>query len=148
MATGDIETIERFLAVESDGKMGASLEAQSKFIAPNCRIEEPGGFPLSGTYVGLDGFFDLARKMVANFAPSATESLLYDAGEFVVWKSIVTWTSTKTGRKITMPVMEAFYVKDSMIVRNDVYYKDPGLFAELMEGHGELLDGSSMGATV
>jgi ketosteroid isomerase-like protein len=127
MAHNGKNVVEEFLALGIRGDVDGALA----LVGSTCVVEESGGFPHSGTYVGPNGFLDLLTKMFSDFAPVVTDATLHDAGDFVVGRMNATFTSQDNGRSITMPVTEMYWVKDGKISHIDVYYKNPRLFDEL-----------------
>lgn len=121
--------VEQFLALGIRGDVDGALA----LVGSTCVVDESGGFSHSGAYFGPNGFLDLVTKMLADFAPVVTDTTLHDAGEFVVGRMNVTFTSQETGRSIAMPVVEMYWVKDGKISHIDIYYKNPRLLDELAE---------------
>jgi ketosteroid isomerase-like protein len=121
------QVVEQFLALGMRGDVDGVLA----LVGSTCVVQESGGVPHSGTYVGPNGFRDLLTKMLPDFAPVVTDATVHDAGEFVVARMNATFTSQDNGRSITMPVTEMYWVKDGKISHIDVYYKNPRLFDEL-----------------
>ncbi len=87
---------------------------------------ETGGVPYGGQYRGPQGFFELLGKMNENLeltpAP-AIQCLLAD--DTVAMRYRLKFTSRASGKSVEMSVVEAYTVRDGLIVELDVYYKDP-----------------------
>jgi uncharacterized protein len=80
---------------------------------------EAGGLPYSGEYHGPQGFFDLLAK--------TTEGVEFTLGPDpqCLWRA--------SGKSVEMRLVEVYTVRDGLIVKLDVYYKDPSAVAALLD---------------
>jgi ketosteroid isomerase-like protein len=98
---------------------------------PDCLLHEAESLPYPGTYKGLEGFMELLGIMGAAFEITFDGHEIFDAGETVVARLQATFTSRKSGRQVSMPIVEVYKFLDGKIIDADVYYKDAGLIGEL-----------------
>jgi ketosteroid isomerase-like protein len=129
MSHEDKLVLDTFLAYATKGDYEKALS----YFAEDCTIIEADGMPHSGTYVGAQGFADAMKKMSAVAVPEITEVTTHDAGEFVVARMSVTFTSVTNDRQISMPVTELYWLEKGKIQLVDAYYKNPRAFDEIVD---------------
>ncbi len=98
-------------------------------------VSSAGGLPFSGEYQGPRGFFDLMGKMneVLDLTPGPIA--MHPLGQDAVAASFrVTFTARSTGKHVEMDLVEIYTLRDGLIIKLDVYYKDPSAVATLIAG--------------
>jgi uncharacterized protein len=98
-------------------------------------VSSAGGLPFSGEYHGPQGFFDLIGKMneVLDLTPGPIT--LNPLGQDAVLASFrLTFTARSSGKHVEMDLVEIYTISDGLIVKLDVYYKDPSAVAALIAG--------------
>ena len=98
-------------------------------------VSSAGGLPFSGDYHGPQGFFDLIWKMneVLDLTPGPIT--LNPLGQDAVVASFrLTFTARSSGKHVEMDLVEIYTISDGLIVKLDVYYKDPSAVAALIAG--------------
>jgi ketosteroid isomerase-like protein len=103
---------------------------------PECQVHEADSLPYPGTHTGLEGFTELLGSMHTSFDITLENSEIFDAGDTVVQRVQMTFISRKSGRKISMPVVEVYKFRDGKIIDADVYYKDAAAVGELAQDTG------------
>jgi len=123
----DFEVVKQYLAAAHSG----DLEGAIGHLHPRSVIEEAGGTPFAGTYLGPDGFRECASKARGGqYTISFENERLDQADEFAVYQSTVKFGAN--GRSITMKAIETIWVEDGKVIRLDVYQKDPSLWDQLL----------------
>jgi ketosteroid isomerase-like protein len=123
--------VRRFMsATGADGRPERTRLLHEDFV-----VSSAGGLPFSGEYHGPQGFFDLIGKMyeVLELAPGpiTLNPLGQDA---VVARFRLTFTARSSGNHVEMDLAEIYTISDGLIVKLDVYYKDPAAVAALIGG--------------
>lgn len=96
-------------------------------------LSAAGGLPFSGEYRGTHGFFDLLGKMneVLDLTPGPVtlNSLGQDA---VAARFRLRFTARSSDKHVEMDLVEIYTIRDGLIIKLDVYYKDPSAVAALI----------------
>ena len=108
--------VERFLA----GDLAGTLE----LIHPEMVLNEGDSLPWGGDHRGRDGFTQLVTSIAGKYDLKVESCDIADAGDLVVCRMLVNFVNRTTGRTVTMPVAELYEIRDGLIWRVDVYYKD------------------------
>jgi ketosteroid isomerase-like protein len=98
-------------------------------------VSSAGGLPFSGEYLGPRGFFDLMEKMneVLDLTPGPIT--VNPLGQDAITASFrVTFTARSGGKHVEMDVVEIYTLRDGLIIKLDVYYKDPSAVPTLIAG--------------
>jgi ketosteroid isomerase-like protein len=127
MTRGDSEVVRRFTAGLRAGDVPGCLE----LLADDIVFSEPDGLPFGGDYHGKDGFVRLLRAVGRDFRMDLDEPAIGDAGAFVAVRVRGRVTSRATGRWLDLRVVDLYELRDGLITRVDVYYKDPRALTEL-----------------
>jgi ketosteroid isomerase-like protein len=106
-------------------------EVDFGLLAEDCVVDEAGGLPFSGQYLGRDGFKKLLEALGSRLAASVDSCEFLDAGGIVVTRLAMTFSSRATGRKLPARVTELYTVEDGRIRLLDSFYKDPVAVAAL-----------------
>lgn len=128
MSTENVKVVERFITCLTSGDIDGALGQ----VADDLELVEAGTIPHAGTYVGPKGVVELITKIGELFAGfELGDASFHDAGEFVVGRMTATFISKSGDRRASMAVAEHYWVRDGKVSYVDVYYKEPGLLAEL-----------------
>lgn len=101
------------------------LDAAARLLDPEIVIHEAESLPYGGTYHGMEGFFDLFRKLAQEFDKlSITPSIIEDTGPFVVALTTLNGQQRCTGKAIVMPLFEQFKLKNKLVVEVRPFYWD------------------------
>jgi uncharacterized protein len=123
--------VRRFMsATGADGR-----PERTRFLHQDFVVSSAGGLPFSGEYHGPQGFFDLMGKMndVLDLAPGPIT--LNPLGDDAVAASFrLTFTARSSGKHVEMDLVEIYTLRDGLIIKLDVYYKDPSAVAALIAG--------------
>ena len=107
-------------------------DASRARLHPEVVIDEPQDLPYGGRFVGHAGIADLAGRIGRDFRESLVSLSVMDTDP-VVTRLRISVTSLATKRTLQMDVMEAYEVADGLITHIDIYYKNPGDIAGLLE---------------
>jgi ketosteroid isomerase-like protein len=135
MSTDNADTgpviVRRFMsATGADGRPERARLLHEDFV-----VSSAGGLPFSGEYRGPRGFFDLMGKMneVLDLTPGPIT--LHPLGRDAVVASFrLTFTARSSGKYVEMDLVEIYTLRDELIIKLDVYYKDPSAVASLIAG--------------
>jgi uncharacterized protein len=123
--------VRRFMsATGADGRPERTRLLHEDFV-----VSSAGGLPFSGEHHGPQGFFDLMGKMndVLDLTPGPIT--LNPLGEDAVAASFrLTFTARSSGKHVEMDLVEIYTLRDGLIIKLDVYYKDPSAVAALIAG--------------
>jgi hypothetical protein len=128
--SGGATVVRRFYELLGHG----DVDGATALMHPELVIHEPAGLPYGGEYHGPAGFREITAAMLEEFEtePLGEVTCLDSAGPIVV-QLVGRFTSRATGRSANMDVVELFTVRDGQIVDLDVYYRDPGAVAALVD---------------
>jgi len=107
------------------------------FLAEDVEVNEPNEVPWPGSFKGHTGFQDLLAKIGSRLL---VEILRVDVFEgldgLLAVRMHARFTSQATDRSIESSVAEVHEIRDGLVHRTDVFYKEPRLVAELFaDGH-------------
>jgi ketosteroid isomerase-like protein len=126
-----IVIVRRFMsATGADGRPERARLLHEDFV-----VSSAGGLPFSGEYHGAHGFFDLLAKIneVLDLTPGPIT--VNPLGQDAVAASFrLTFISKTSGRHLDMDLVEIYTLLDGLIIKLDVYYKDPSAVAALIAG--------------
>lgn len=126
MSQADVDVmrsfVERFLAGDLPGVLD--------LIHPDMVLNEGASLPWGGDHVGKEGFARLAGVILTDYDLKVESYDLSDAGDFVVARMRAGFTHRRTGRHISMPVVELYELRDGLIWRADIFYKDTHAITE------------------
>ncbi|OBI81998.1 nuclear transport factor 2 family protein [Mycobacterium sp. E740] len=128
MSASAVAVVRRFTAALHNG----NLDDACRVLDDGFVLHEAGGLPYSGDHHGPDGFrallADMTRDMELTRGPLQLEALTEDT---VVSRFALTFTA-RSGRSVTMNLVEIYRVRADKIVELDVYYKDPTAVTALL----------------
>jgi ketosteroid isomerase-like protein len=123
--------VRRFMsATGADGRPERTLLLHEDFV-----VCSAGGLPFSGEYRGPQGFFDLMGKLNEVLELTPGPITLNPLGQDAVAASFrLTFTARSSGEHVEMGLVEIYTIRDGLIIKLDVYYKDPSAVAALIAG--------------
>jgi ketosteroid isomerase-like protein len=128
-ASNGADVVNTFLTAFAAG----DIEAAMNCLDSKCLVDEAGGLPFSGTYVGPEGFLSLLDAMSAGLDASVVDKIeVLDAGDWVVGRIGLTFVAKVSGDKLATTAVQIYQVRNGKIAEADVYYKDAGAVAALM----------------
>jgi uncharacterized protein len=131
MTESALATVRRFSRALHDN----DLDEACGLLHEQFVLHEAGGLPYSGDYHGPQGFRALLTAMRAELdlapGPMVQEPVNDDT---VISRFTLTFTARRSGRCVTMGLVELYRVRDGRIVELDAYYKDPSAVAALLSG--------------
>ena len=127
MSQTDVDIVEQFLKAFQAG----DAETAFGMIHPDFVIDEGYGLPYAGTFTGLAGLQEVVGKIMTAMEMVVDEYTVSDGGDCAVARLVMTFTSRKSGRKLTIPGVELYNTSDGKVSKIDVYYKSTHAMAEL-----------------
>lgn len=122
MSEENVAVVQAFADAFNRGDLPGALA----LLADDGIVDEAGGMQHSGVFTGgAKGFASLVEIMTKNLDARIDECELLDAGEVVVSKMVLTFSSKHTSRSTRQRVTELYTVKDGKITFLDSYYKNP-----------------------
>jgi hypothetical protein len=122
MSEDNKAVVQAFVDAFKRGDLPAALD----LLADNGIVDEAGGMQHSGVFTGGGkGFAQLVEIMTRNMDARIDSNELLDAGDVVVSKLVLTFTSKRTGRSIQTKVTELYTVRNGKIQFLDSFYKNP-----------------------
>jgi ketosteroid isomerase-like protein len=123
--------VRRFMsATGADGR-----SERTRLLHQDVVVSSAGGLPFSGEYYGPQGFFDLMGKMNELLDLTPGPITLNPLGQDAVAASFrLTFIARSSGQHVEMDLVEIYTISDGLIVKLDVYYKDPSAVAALIAG--------------
>ncbi len=107
-----------------DSFMAGDLEGALSAIHPDCVLHEAESLPYAGDWHGKEGFKELVGIMLGAFDLKINGYEVYPSTDVISMKAEGVFTSRKTGRSVTMPLVEIYRIRDGLIVDADIFYKD------------------------
>ena len=112
----------------------ASLQ---KIIAKDAVYTQAEGLPYGGTYTGFSEWVNMYTKAAGYFDLQIEKEPVYfvsDKEDNVIINFTIRCKMKKTGKEISMPVLEYFEVKDGLIKAVQPFYFDTKIFTEAING--------------
>lgn len=107
-------------------------EVQS-YLQPDIEVSQSAGLPYSGTFIGPEGFFTMAQLINEHYEVVNFETRMVDAGAETISYLDLGFTSRATGRQGRTSNIEWYRFVDGKVASIDVYYKDAGAIAALLD---------------
>lgn len=101
-------------------------------FAPDGIVHEADSLMWGGDWTGPEGFAELLSKMNGPTAINVEQCSIYDCGDFVAMKMLVSFTSRASGRQLRMPVVEFYSVVGGLIREVEVLYQDTAAVNDLV----------------
>jgi uncharacterized protein len=117
-AAENIAVVRGFLAAFTKGDLDGVREA----LDPNVEVVQPPTLPYGGSYLGKDGFLDLAGRLADAWEfprPPEPRCFGLDDGRVLVYAQFDV-ISRATRRAFCAPIVELYTVKDSKLTRVEV----------------------------
>lgn len=122
MSAENVAVVQAFADAFNRGDLPGALA----LLADDAIVDAAGGVQHSGVFTGgAKGFASLVEIMTTNLDVRIDECVLLDAGDTVVTKMVVTFTSKHTSRSTRQRVTELYTVENGKITFLDAFYKNP-----------------------
>lgn len=116
------------------GSLGrGEIDACQKLISPDLVFSEAECLPFGGDWLGAQGFVDFLSAVSTHYRVRVAEMVVSEAGDRVLARVSGTISSRATGRSLPLDAMDLYEVREGLIVRVDVYYKDAAAVTNLLE---------------
>jgi hypothetical protein len=109
------------------------LDACRSLIHPDLVFSEAPSLPFGGDYLGHDGFLALLSGVAKHYRVRLAEPIVAAAGDRVLVRVSGTISSRLTSRTIPLDALDLYEVRDGLVARIDVYYKDAAAVTALCE---------------
>ena len=126
MSQQHVDIVSQFI----DRVLAGDLVGTLELLHPEMVLNEGSSLPWGGDHRGRDGFTQLFATIAGRYDFSVEHCDVIDAGDVAVCRMQVTFVNRTTGRRVTMPVVELYEVRDGLLWRGDVYYKDSKAIAD------------------
>jgi uncharacterized protein len=124
-----VEVVRAFTAALGVGDIRACLALATDDLV----FSEAASLPFGGDWVGKSGFVGLLKAVARDFDVRLDPPTVDAAGDAVLARMHGTFTSRRTGRSMPMQVLDLYEVRDGLVARVDVYYKDSRALWELCD---------------
>lgn len=106
--------------------------ACDQYVSDEMEIHEPPGIPQQGIYKGRYAPIEVSNIYRAIWHFDIGEQQLWDQGDIVFSRYVLTWKNKATGKAITQPVVELNHFSDKKLIKMEVFMFNPiGLVATL-----------------
>ena len=136
MSRENVETTRRlFKAVEARDVAGVLAAYDPEIV-----IRDAASLPYGGIYHGLEGAKQHIEGAAQTWNPlkSADErkmdAIFLDAGEYVVVLWRLKGLEANSGRKLDLPTVSVYKMRDSKIVESQMFYSDTAAIVQFLEG--------------
>jgi len=127
----NLEAMERFLERCQSGDMEAACK---EYLTEDFECHEPPSLPQRGVFKGQDAPLRISAIYRGIWDVSVDDTRLWEVegDDVVVARYLMTWTSKKTGKSMTQPVLEANHFRDGKVAKMEIFHFDPvGLVSTL-----------------
>jgi ketosteroid isomerase-like protein len=125
----DVEVVTRFLDALSSGHLDSCLD----LVTDDLVFSEAASLPFGGDWQGKDGLVGCLRAVGKAFRVRLGEPVISSAGDRVLVRVTGTIASRATGREIPLEALDLYEVRDGLIHRVDVFYKDAAAVIALLD---------------
>jgi ketosteroid isomerase-like protein len=116
------------------GSLGrGEIDACKELVHPELVFSEAESLPFGGDWIGAQGFVAFLSAISAHYRVRVGEMVVSEAGDRVVARVSGTIQSRVSGRTMPLDAIDVYEVRDGLIVRVDVYYKDAAAVTELLD---------------
>jgi ketosteroid isomerase-like protein len=116
------------------GSLGAGdVDSCLTMIHPELVFSEAPSLPFGGDHLGKDGFLGLLSGVAKHYRVRLAESVVAAAGDRVLVRVSGTIASRATGRSMPLEALDLYEIRDGLVARIDVYYKDSAAVTALCE---------------
>ena len=101
------------------------LQGFTASFTPDTEIHEATSLPYGGVHKGVDSFPTLIGKVLEHFSsPKFTKHRIVASGDNVILWGVLDLTSKKTGKSVSVPMVEIWTIVDGKTRKLDVIYGD------------------------
>lgn len=129
MGAAPLEVVRSF----TDSMRSGDIDACRRLVAEELVFSEAECLPFGGDWLGPSGFVDFLGAVGKDYRVRIADMALSEDGDRVLARVSGTISSRATGRSLPLDAMDLYEVRDGLIVRVDVYYKDAAAVANLVE---------------
>lgn len=129
MGATPLEVVRSF----TDSMRRGEIDVCRQLVADELVFSEAECLPFGGDWSGPQGFVDFLGAVGKHYRVRVADMALSEAGDRVLARVSGTIESRATGRSLPLDAMDLYEVRDGLIVRVDVYYKDAAAVASLVE---------------
>jgi ketosteroid isomerase-like protein len=130
VSASDVDTVSGFLASLSRG----DLATCQTLVTDDLIFSEAPSLPFGGDYDGPDGLTQLLAALTRDFSLRLEEPRISAAGDQVLVRVNGTIRARTTGATMPLEALDLYTLRDGLISRVDVYYKDAAAVTALMTG--------------
>lgn len=129
MGATPLEVVQSF----TDSMRRGEIDACRLLVADDLVFSEAECLPFGGDWVGPEGFIDFLGAVSKHYRVRVADMVLSEVGDRVLARVSGTIESRATGRSLPLDALDLYEVRNGVIVRVDVYYKDAAAVAHLIE---------------
>lgn len=133
-----IDVVTRFAAALAVGDIESSLA----LVHENLIFSEAPSLPFGGDRIGSQGLQDLLAAISRDYRIRLGQPTVTGAGDRVLVRVQGTIASRATGRQMPLEALDLYDVRDGLIQRVDVFYKDAAAVTALCEPLEATMTGS------
>ena len=126
-STGNADVVAAIYAAMAE----ADLDAVLACCRPDVTITQADELPWGGRYVGRDGLFEFATRLVGTIDSKVTAEGLFEAGDRVVQRGRTAGTVRATGATFDVAEVHVWTLRDGLVVAADFYIDTPAMLAAL-----------------
>ena len=127
--TDPVEVVTRFVRGLVDGDITTCLA----LVDDDLVFSEAPSLSFGGDRRGPQGVLDLLKSVTRDYQIKLGEPIISAAGDRVLVQVSGTIGSRATGREMALDALDLYEVRDGLITRVDVYYKDAAAVTALAE---------------
>jgi ketosteroid isomerase-like protein len=129
VSSSDVEVVRRFTTSLATGE----LETCRALVAEDLVFSEAPSLPFGGDRTGKQGMLDLLTAVGSDYRVRLAEPVIDQAGDRVLVRVSGTISSRATRREMPLEALDLYEVRDGLIARIDVFYKDAAAVTALRE---------------
>lgn len=118
------------------GLAAGDLETCRGLVHQDFVFSEAPSLPFGGDWTGPDGILAMISAVMRHYRLRLDTPVIAPAGDRVLVRVSGTMTARSTGREMPLDALDLYEVRDGLIARIDVYYKDAAAVAALLEPAG------------
>jgi uncharacterized protein len=139
-AETEVEVVRRFVSALATG----DLDTCQALVSQSLVFSEAASLPFGGDRVGSQGLLDLLAAVSRDYRVKLAEPVVAAAGDRVLVRVSGTIGSLVSGREMPLEALDLYDVRDGLIVRVDVFYKDAAAVTGLCEPVATELAGAGL----
>jgi hypothetical protein len=125
--SGNADVVAAIYAAMADADLDAVLERCS----PDVTIIQAEELPWGGRYVGRDGLFEFATKLVTTIDSKVTAEGLFEAGDRVVQRGRTRGTVRATGVAFDVAEVHVWTLREGLVVAAEFFIDTPAMIEAL-----------------